>query len=283
VAHDVDVILPTHARPSTLPFAMRAVLGQSVRSLRLHIVGDGSDDATGVAVGTVADDRVTFRRLPKAPGFGYANRNCVLRETSAPFVAYASDDDLWLPDHLETALAAMKDGPFDFVATPPAAVYPPDELDPYFFAFDWKLGPFSAFLRYWFLGAPGFVHRRSAFERIGYWDESLPRFGDRDIHDRARRALAYGYIDRVTVIRFYARHWSPLYASLAQPPQSRYLELLQDPAWIERFRARASSRARGASVRYRQVTDFLRFAIGSGPGFIRYRLGRAPHRDGSPH
>src|SRR5262245_38196122 len=101
MTHRVDVLLPTHARPHTLPFAIRAVLGQTLRDLRLHVMGDGCDDRTEAAVRAVRDARVSFRRLPKALGFGYANRNVVLRETHAPFVAYASDDDLWLPDHLQ--------------------------------------------------------------------------------------------------------------------------------------------------------------------------------------
>ena len=64
--HHVDVVLPTHERPETVPCAIRAVLGQSFGDFRLHVVGDGCDDRTEEAVRGIRDARVSFRRLSKA-------------------------------------------------------------------------------------------------------------------------------------------------------------------------------------------------------------------------
>lgn len=220
----VDVLLPTHARPHTIRYAIAAVLQQTYPHLVLHVVGDGCDDATAALIEDVADPRLRFHRFPKAAGYGYANRNRVLEVCEAPLIAYASDDDLWLSDHLERALAVLESERLDLIAMREAHVMPPGVLEPHFFAFDWSRGALSGFVRRWFIGAITLVHRRTVFERLGYWDEYLPRFGDREFHDRVRRSsLPTAYRDEVTVLRFYAQYWEPHYPALAEPPQRRYV------------------------------------------------------------
>lgn len=269
-APEVDVLLPTHSRPQTIGCSIRSVLGQTHRALRLHVVGDGCDAATEEVVRSYSDPRITYHPFAKGHGFGYAHRNTVLRATSAPFVAYISDDDLWSPDHLEHALAVLHEGEAALVAVRPAAVRPPDLVDPHFFPFDWR-GPGSSFLRHWFLGAASLVHLRSVFGRVGYWDADLSRFGDREFYSRVRAsALPTGYLERTTVLRFYALHWNALYASLPEPPQRRYLELLQDPAWCAALRAETREGRPDMRVRARQCGDFLRFGLRSGPRFLRF-------------
>lgn len=267
----VDVVLATYNRPQTVAHSVEAVLAQTERRLLLHVVCDGCDGESERRVRAFADERVRFHRFPKARGFGYASRNTVLRTTVAPFVAYGTDDDLWLPDHLERGVAALDERRLDLVAFRSASVYPPDTLDPHFFAFDWRLGPVSTFLRNWFMGAVTSVHRRTLFATVGYWDERLRRFGDRDFYNRARRSgRPTAFVDEVTVLRFFAQHWQHLYPGLSEPPQARYLPRVGDPAWIAGLRAQASEANRRGDVRRRQWADFLRFAVRSGPRFLRY-------------
>lgn len=269
-ATPVDIILPTHRRPHTIAYSIAAVLGQTHAQFTLHVVGDGCDDATAEIVRAVRDPRVRFYRFAKARGFGYANRNHVLRGTAAPVVAYAADDDLWFPDHLARGLEVLEQGDVDLVAFRSAHVQVPDLLDPHFFAFDWRATPLSAFLRNWFLGALTIVHRRSLFERVGYWNDELYRFGDREFFNRARGAGTSRYVDCITVLRFYALHWDAHYGGLSAPPQARYLERLADPAWREQVRAAAAPGARSLAVRRRQWADLARFALRSGPKFVRF-------------
>ncbi len=267
----VDVVLATHARPHTIGYAIASVLAQTEARFTLHVVGDGCDDATAAVVTAVGDPRVRFHRFAKAPGFGYANRNAVLERVRSPFVAYMTDDDLWFPDHLQSALGALEGRGLDLVAFRSGQVRHPDEPDPHFFAFDWRLGPFSTFLRHWFMGAVGSVHRRSVFSAVGYWNDALVRFGDREFYNRVRvSALRSAYLDHVTVLRFYAQHWDRLYAREAEPPQKRYLARVLDPAWTSSFRARARTGGRGLAVRRRQAADFSAFALRSGPKFLRF-------------
>ena len=267
----MDVLLPTHARPHTLAYAIASVLGQSEGRFTLHVIGDGCDDATEAVVAAVHDPRVRFHRFPKAMGYGYANRNRVLARTAAPFVAYMTDDDLWLPDHLESALLRLGEQRLDLVAFRSGQVRFPDQPDPFFFAFDWRLPVLSPFLRHWFMGAVNCVHRRAAFETVGYWNDALFRFGDREFYNRVRRSpLRSAYLEHLTVLRFYAQHWDPLYARLAEPPQKRYLAHVRDPAWVEAFRGAVRGRARLFAVRRWQLADASAFAVRSGPRFVRF-------------
>lgn len=274
-----DVILPTVGRSHTIGYAITSVLEQTEANFTLHVIGDGCGAKTEDVVRSFADPRVRYRRFPKAPGFGYRNRNTVLRESVAPFVAYTTDDDLLFPDHLERGARMLEERRLALVAFRSAQVRPPDELDPYFFAFDWRIGAFSRFLTRWFVGSANMVHRRTLFDRIGFWDESLLRFGDRDFY---RRACAPGesaeFIPETTHLRFFAAQWEDLYAGLAKPPQEKYLGLLRDPAWLDEIRRRTAESERPAAVRLRQAQDFLLFASRSGPKFARLLAKRAADR-----
>jgi len=276
-----DVILPTRGRAHTIGFAIDSVLRQTVADFTLEVVGDGSDEQTERAVLDAADPRVRFTHFPKGMGFGYSHRNTVLRRGRSPYVAYMTDDDLLFPDHLELALSVLeKPGP-SLAAFRAAQVRFPDDLDPRFFAFDWHLGGLSHFLRDWFIGSANLAHRRALFDRLGYWDETLFRFGDREFYNRARRAGESVFVDEVTLLRFFARQWDHRYALLPEPPQARYARLMRDPDWRLQLRRRAARGARGASVRLAQARDFLGFAIASGPRFLRFAA-RGASRSGKP-
>ncbi len=104
------VLLPTHYRPDVIGLC-DSIGARSDRAtdFELFIVGDGASADTAAAVGRFTDPRIRWFDLPKAPGFGYANRNIALREARGELIAFAADDDLMFPDHLELHGAALAD------------------------------------------------------------------------------------------------------------------------------------------------------------------------------
>ncbi len=277
---NVTVILPTFNRPHTIAYSIESVLRQSYPSLELHVIGDGCDAETERVALSSGDARVRFHRFPKGRGFGYGNRNRVLRETRSEFIAYATDDDLWFPDHLERGLSIIGRDNVMLAAFRSYRVLPPDVVDPHFFAYDWRLPVLSAFLRHWFMGAVSCIHRRELFDHIGYWNAALRRFGDRDFYNRARRGVPTRYVNEATVLRFYAQDWDWHYPHTAEPPQRRYLAKVQDSAWRQQFRRLAQPGQRSPGVRYRQLRDFGRFGVRSGLKFVRFWYERARARPG---
>lgn len=99
--------MPTHARPDVLGLAIDSVLDQSLGDFELLLVGDGVDDATRDVVARYTDPRIRWFDLPKAPHFGYANRNVALARSRGSLIAFAADDDLMFPDHLERLAAVF--------------------------------------------------------------------------------------------------------------------------------------------------------------------------------
>jgi glycosyltransferase involved in cell wall biosynthesis len=266
----VDVLLPTGGRSHTIGYSIRSVLAQTHEDLRLHVVADGCDVETAVREAAGGDPRVDYVSLPKAKGFGYANRNEVLKRTAAPVVAYITDDDLWFADHLEIGLSQLSRRGAGLVALRSVHVDPRGALDPHFFAYEWPLRLHRRPIRDWFVGSSNMVHARALFDRIGFWNAKLPRFGDREFYQRAIDADEGVYLDCATTLRFYALHWDRRYSRRKEPPQAGFLPRIADPRWIAEVRDRAGAPGRGLGVRVRQVGDFLRFARRSGPRWLRH-------------
>jgi hypothetical protein len=101
----VTVIIPTHNHAGTVDLAGRSVLGQSVRSLELVVIGDGATPQVRAAVTSLlSDDRVRFIDHPKSSSRAELVRHEVLAEATSPYVCYLGDDDIMLPDHLAVTL-----------------------------------------------------------------------------------------------------------------------------------------------------------------------------------
>lgn len=108
------VLIPTHTHGPTLRHSVQSALNQTVQSIEVFVVGDGSPDSTQRIVKgfRAKDERVRFFSHPKGPRHGEVYRHEALQQARGKIVCYLADDDLWLPDHIASMLDLLKDANF---------------------------------------------------------------------------------------------------------------------------------------------------------------------------
>ena len=191
-----SVLLPTRNRPALLRLAMASVLAQTTSDFELLIAGDGCAAETEAVVKGFHDARIRWFDLPKAYGFGYANRNVALKQATGEFIAFVADDDLIFPDHLTRLAATLEESGAEWAYNRPlwvtteGLVVPfagnllnPDELETFL-----TVGNH--------IPATCVLYRRQCLEKYGYWPEDVPSAGDwrywiRIIEGGHRKNLAY--------------------------------------------------------------------------------------------
>jgi hypothetical protein len=173
-----SVLLPTHNRAAVLGFAIASVLEQSEPDFELLIVADGCTDGTRDIVASFTDPRIRFFDLPKAPYFGYANRNVALREARGRLVAYALHDDLLLPDHLALMGDLLERNGATWGYSRPLWV----STDGIIVPFCTNLGLADELRNFLEQGnsipTGCVVHSRAALEQAGFWPEIVPSAAD---------------------------------------------------------------------------------------------------------
>lgn len=103
----VTVAIPTYRRPELLREALESVRAQTFRDFAVLVSDNASGDGTGAVVREFSDLQIEHYRHETNLG---AKRNFrfALTHPQTPFVAQLEDDNLWLPHHLENAMAGFK-------------------------------------------------------------------------------------------------------------------------------------------------------------------------------
>jgi hypothetical protein len=106
----IDVVLPTYNGAAYLEAQLASIQAQTLRPSRVLLRDDGSSDGTADLIAQLQQRYGAWLQvLPPDGNLGCtANVNRLLEASSAPYVALADQDDLWLPQKLEQALALMQ-------------------------------------------------------------------------------------------------------------------------------------------------------------------------------
>jgi glycosyltransferase involved in cell wall biosynthesis len=177
------VLCPTFNHGPLLRRSVGSALAQTVADLELLIVGDGVDDVTrGVAQELVErDPRVRFFDNPKGPRRGEAHRHPVLRDhASGRIVCYLGDDDLWLPDHVETMEGLLADA--DFAHAPPVMVHPDGRLKTWAVDVSRPGDRGHVFTRLGFFPLSSQAHTMDMYRRLPYGWRTTPEGTATDVY-----------------------------------------------------------------------------------------------------
>lgn len=174
----VSVVIPAYNYADFLPETLQSIIGQTYAPIETIVVDDGSTDDTRAVVESFANHPITYLSQPNAGQA--AARNYGIRTARGEFVAFCDADDVWLPHKLSTQMKVFFRNPaadivycdvFKFSAAGvwPKTLWQEKGIEP-------RRGGrecLAALCQRNFIPGAMTVVRRSAFERFGYYDESL--------------------------------------------------------------------------------------------------------------
>ncbi len=176
---EVSVIIPTYNRAAMVVEAVESVLAQEMSDFELIVVDDGSTDETEERLGTFGS-RLHYCKQQNE-GVSCA-RNRGLEIARAPLVAFLDSDDLWLPGKLRVQHTYMEEHP-DVLICQTEEIW-------------WRKGRrvnpkkhhqkpsgdiFRRSLDLCLVSPSAVMVRRELFEKVGYFDETLPVAEDYDL------------------------------------------------------------------------------------------------------
>jgi hypothetical protein len=183
------------------------------------------------------DERVRFFDNPKGPRHGEIHRHAALQQARGEIVCYLSDDDLWLPDHVETMRRLLADA--DFANALPTYVDEKGELG--FLLVDLSVPAYRELMLSGINRVPlscG-AHTLETYRELPHGWRTTPQGKPTDLHMWQQILADPGYTavssTRPTVLFFPSpqrRSWT-LEDRLAE--LDRWIQKVSDAAWRDRF------------------------------------------------
>jgi glycosyltransferase involved in cell wall biosynthesis len=175
----VSVIIPTYNRGWVLKEAIDSVLAQDFRDFELIVVDDGSTDNTGQILESYDQDLIVLRQSNRGVS---AARNRGIAAAAGRLVAFLDSDDLWLPRKLSSQV--------DFFNSNSAAVI--NQTEEIWIRNGVRVNPktrhhkfsgmiFKRSLALCLVSPSAVMIKRSLFDDVGLFDESLPACEDYDL------------------------------------------------------------------------------------------------------
>lgn len=195
----VSVIIPTYNRGRVIKEAIDSVLAQDYTEFELIVVDDGSTDHTSDVLDSY---RNVIKVLSQKNKGVSAARNRGIAEASGKFIAFLDSDDLWLPQKLSTQVEF-------FNKTPDALICQTEEV---WIRNGLRVNPkkrhkkpsgmiFKLSLELCLVSPSAVMIKRSLFDRVGEFDETLPACEDYDLWLRISSRFPIYLVDTPLIIK----------------------------------------------------------------------------------
>lgn len=205
----LSIILPAHNRADVLPYAIHSILAQTIQDFELFVVGDGCTDNTAEVVQNFKDKRIKWLDYNKGKYYGYEHRNKALAMAIGKYIAYASHDDIILPDHFAKSIKIMEQQQsIELVCSRPLWVTRRGWIFPVEFNLN-NPHTLENFIvrRHNAMPSTCVIHRRTCLRKYGYWNAALPSCGDWDMWARiieGGKRKNFHFINTPTTLHFVA-------------------------------------------------------------------------------
>jgi glycosyltransferase involved in cell wall biosynthesis len=196
----VSVIIPTFNRPQKVVRAVTSVLNQSAKDFEIIVVDDGSSDSTNRALAKYRST-IKYIRQPITRGVSAA-RNIGIKSSVAPWVAFLDSDDYWLHDKLCSQMKFI-DQNAETVACQTKEIWirKGKRVNPKAKHKKPSGDVFRQSLKLCLVSPSSVIVKRSLFEEVGLFDESLPAAEDYDLWLRISCRYPIYLIDKELVVK----------------------------------------------------------------------------------
>jgi glycosyltransferase involved in cell wall biosynthesis len=175
----VSIIIPTYNRGWILKEAIDSVLAQDFQYYELIVVDDGSTDNTSEILDSYGQDIIVLRQANQGVS---AARNRGIAEAGGHLVAFLDSDDRWLPRKLSQQVDF-------FNSTPDAVINQTEEI---WIRNGLRVNPknrhrkpegkiFERSLELCLVSPSAVMIKKTLFDAVGVFDESLPACEDYDL------------------------------------------------------------------------------------------------------
>lgn len=106
----VDVIIPLHNGERWIIEAIESVIQQSYDVQQIIVVNDASTDESVQLIKSLNNSSIQIIDNPE-PGSAARARNFGLTQSTAPYVAFLDQDDIWHPDHIQMLIRPLLQNP----------------------------------------------------------------------------------------------------------------------------------------------------------------------------
>ena len=195
----VSVIIPTYNRLPTVREAVESVLKQTYRDFELWVVDDGSTDGTGEALKECGS---RIKHIAQDNRGVSAARNLGFRVSKGKYVAFLDSDDLWEPRKLEIQVRCMEANPqFPLCYTDEIWIRRGIRVNPKKKHAKYSGWIFEKCLPLCIISPSSALMKRTLFEEIGGFDETLPVCEDYDFWLRVTCRYPVLFIDQKLIVK----------------------------------------------------------------------------------
>lgn len=197
----VSVIIPTYNRSKWLPDAIESVLIQTYDNIEIIVVNDGSEDDTEKVLEPYMDKISYIYKENEGPGPAV---NTGISVSHGEFIARLDDDDLFLPEKIETQVKMFNENPElgligsdNYIMNSEGAIVALKEIMDFS-----NQGAFLTLLQHCIFAQPTVMVRKACHERVGMYKSTYAQ--DYDMWVRISRYYPVGVIHKPLAV--YRKH-----------------------------------------------------------------------------
>ena len=195
----VSVIIPTYNRGWILREAIESVLSQEFTDHELIVVDDGSTDDTPEILEGYGRDIIVLQQSNRGVS---AARNRGIASSRGQLVAFLDSDDLWLPRKLTRQVDFFKANPAALICqTQETWVRNGVRVNPGNRHHKFSGMIFEPSLALCLVSPSAVMIRKTVFDRVGTFDESLPACEDYDLWLRVSCRYPVFLLDEPLIIK----------------------------------------------------------------------------------